>query len=111
MAVAFCAHWLEGVGRLSSGERTTERVSFIDGPFRVDLKRASAESVELSLVNFCRGEVVEHLSEQTIRTLLQDAVQCGQSVLDSANEHDWADDHDIQSLGTAVIVANSLLSA
>jgi hypothetical protein len=110
IAVAFCLHWVEGLRRLASRETTTASVFFMDGPFRADLKRASAESVELTLVNFRTDEVVEHRSEQGIRPLLHNAVACGQSVLHSANEHDWADDHDIQSLRGAVSAANSLLS-
>jgi hypothetical protein len=112
IAVVICVAWLEGLRRIASGEIITGRVYFMDGPFRVDLKRASREAIELSLVNFRKDEVVEHRSEETIRLLLRNAVACGQSVLNSSNEHDWGKkDHDIQSLRSAVSAANSLLSS
>jgi hypothetical protein len=111
IAVGFCVYWLEALRRLALRETTTESVLFMDGPFRADLKRTSPDSVELNFVTLRTKEVVEHHSEQTIRSLLRNAVACAQSVLNSANEHDWVDDPDIQALRSAVGAANSVLPA
>jgi hypothetical protein len=110
LAVGFCVYWLEALRLLALRETTTESVFFMDGPFRADLKRVSAESVVLSLVNFRTDEVVEHRFEQALCPLVHNAVICGQSVLSCANEHKWEDDHDIESLRRALSAVGSQYS-
>jgi hypothetical protein len=111
IAVGFCAYWLHALRQLASNATKAETVFFMDGPFRVDMKLTSADSVELILVDFHAPETIKHRSEQRIATLLRNAVTSGESLLNTAKELDWINDRDVQALRSEVGAAEALLSS
>ena len=111
IVVAFCGYWLHVLRQLASKETTTETVFFMDGPFRADMKLTSADSLQLVLVDFHNGDMVEHRSDERIATLLENAIAAGESLLNTAKERNWGDDKDVQALrgeiGAAVVLLSS----
>lgn len=98
IAAAFCLAWLRQIHRLASRDDTSGSVFFMDGPFRVDFNRSSADSIELRFVDFRRGDSVEYRCECATEALLQDAASCAQFLVKAADEKGWSDDLDIKSL-------------
>ena len=52
IVVGFCVYWLHALRQLASKATTVETVFFMDGPFRVDIRLTSGDSVALVLVDF-----------------------------------------------------------
>ena len=109
IAVGFTVAWLHALRQLASKQTTSESVFFMDGPFRADIKLRSADSVELVLVDFHTPEKIEHRSEHSIAALLRNAIASGQSLLDTANTQNWANDQDVETLRGEVGAADTLL--
>jgi hypothetical protein len=98
MAAAFCVAWNQSLQELENGSKKTVEVSFMDGPYKVDL-RLSEGSVQIKMIDSHREDEVIRMEMGSIQDLRENALTVAKSILEVARQNQWTD-ADIEKLAT-----------
>jgi len=111
LAPAFVRAWLAGLLNLFSGVATNEAVSFMDGPYTVELLASGGSTLEMRFVRSeSAHDTLAFSTTAETRVVLQDAVGAGERVLNVYRQMDWSD-KDEAAIREAISRAGEMLSA
>lgn len=93
LATGFVRVWIEALVKVGSSASPHEEVSFMDGPYAVEMRAVDQGLIEVSFFDSGANRDVTVFSGVTeFRAVLQNAIEVGREVARVYQQRNWSDD-------------------
>ena len=91
IAVGLCLYWIETLREIQTGNTEHGTVHFMDGPYKVRLRRVAGDSVHVEMIESREQDLTKYRVSASLNALIRNAVLVAQNVLRTCEQHGWAD--------------------